>query len=266
MSSHGSDVARVGRVRAGRAQVVVPYSLKIGGQVSLAVYDEQGRQVRTLLSGEKQKAGEQHAVWDGLDWAGKPAPAGTYQWRLLQTQGLKARYLMQLGISYNDGAWPCNNVGPHDIACNGAEAVIGGSGEFCPAIAALRLKDGQRLGWGRVNGRVGDVAVAGNRIFHFGAPGQIVATTIEPFDREHTASRVLVAPVRRIRMGPAAADADAERWEQAGLELYAGAGIWLGRRRRAERRHGARQEEDGLVHRRDRGGNQGRPEDGDGSS
>jgi hypothetical protein len=206
-------------VQAG-TQVDVPYSLKTGGQVSLAVYDGQGRQIRTLLSGDKQDAGKQQAAWDGLDWAGKPAPAGTYEWRLLQTQGLKAEYLMQLGISYNDGAWPCNNVGPHDIACNGEEAVIAGSGEFCPAIAGLKLKDGKRLGWGRVNKPMGDIAMAGDRIFYFAARGQVISATVEPFDGEHNTSRVLAEPIRRIRIAEAAAGADAEGWEQAGLEVY----------------------------------------------
>ena len=61
----------------------ISYTLPRGGKVSLAVYDAQGRQVRTLLAGESQTAGKHTAEWDGLDRLGKAMAVGTYEWRLL---------------------------------------------------------------------------------------------------------------------------------------------------------------------------------------
>ena len=54
----------------------ISYTLPRAGNVSLAVYDCQGQQVRTLLAGEKQAAGAHTAEWDGLDRNGAPVTPG----------------------------------------------------------------------------------------------------------------------------------------------------------------------------------------------
>ncbi len=56
-------------------------------------------------------SGRHSFVWDGLDMDGKPAPAGKYEWRSLQTQGLRSEYLMNVGTSVGDRWWPGNNGG-----------------------------------------------------------------------------------------------------------------------------------------------------------
>lgn len=50
-------------------------------EVVLSVYDAAGRMVRRLLNAE-YAPGTHEAVWDGLDTAGRPAPAGVYLVRL----------------------------------------------------------------------------------------------------------------------------------------------------------------------------------------
>lgn len=53
------------------------FELAVAGRVELAVYDLQGRLVRTLLSG-MVAAGRHEAVWDGRDDAGRALASGTY--------------------------------------------------------------------------------------------------------------------------------------------------------------------------------------------
>jgi hypothetical protein len=85
------------------AAEVVPYTLSQAGLVSTAVYDAEGRLVRELLHTAPQDAGKHSLVWDGLDRDGNSLPAGDYTWKLLQTPGLKATYLMSLGSNYPPG-------------------------------------------------------------------------------------------------------------------------------------------------------------------
>ena len=60
----------------------VTFDLPAGGEVSLRVYDLQGRLVRTLLH-EEMSGGRHRAEWDGRDERGEPAASGVYLVRLL---------------------------------------------------------------------------------------------------------------------------------------------------------------------------------------
>jgi len=80
----------------------IPFTLEKPGSVSAAIYDAQGRMVRELARAEPMQSGKQSLAWDGLDMDGKPAPAGKYEWRSLQTQGLRSEYLMSVGTSVGD--------------------------------------------------------------------------------------------------------------------------------------------------------------------
>ena len=66
------------------------YELPKDGRVSLAVYDQHGLMVRTLLSSEAQAAGKHEATWDGLDGEGHAVAVGDYQWKLLLGDGYAA--------------------------------------------------------------------------------------------------------------------------------------------------------------------------------
>ena len=57
--------------------VVLRYGLARAGEVSVAIYDPQGRRVRTLVSGARSP-GWHEAIWDGRDESGAPVGPGIY--------------------------------------------------------------------------------------------------------------------------------------------------------------------------------------------
>ena len=81
----------------------IPFTLAKPGNVSAAIYDTQGRMVRELVHAAPMNAGKHSLIWDGLDREGNALPAGDYAWKLLQTPGLKATYLMSLGSNFPPG-------------------------------------------------------------------------------------------------------------------------------------------------------------------
>lgn len=82
----------------------IGYEVPKAGRVSLAVYDKDGRMVRTLHTGTPHAAGKHAATWDGLDRYGKPLPAGEYTWKLVATTGLRAEFITQIGQNV-DPVW-----------------------------------------------------------------------------------------------------------------------------------------------------------------
>ncbi|MCK4408865.1 MAG: choice-of-anchor J domain-containing protein, partial [Candidatus Eisenbacteria sp.] len=60
---------------------LISFSLLIGGEVELTVYNIQGRLIRTLIEGD-QPAGEHEVAWDGTDEYGIDVAAGVYLYRL----------------------------------------------------------------------------------------------------------------------------------------------------------------------------------------
>jgi hypothetical protein len=82
----------------------ISFATPRAGRVSLAVYDSDGRMVRTLQTGTPLNAGEHAVTWDGLDRYGKPLPAGEYTWKLINTTGLRAEFITQIGQNV-EPAW-----------------------------------------------------------------------------------------------------------------------------------------------------------------
>jgi subtilisin family serine protease len=62
----------------------IRYAIPFNGEVSVVIYDIQGRLVARLISG-KQTAGEYTVRWDGRDSAGKRVASGVYLYRLEAT-------------------------------------------------------------------------------------------------------------------------------------------------------------------------------------
>ena len=150
---------------------VIRYDLPRAGQVSLAVYDGQARQVRTLLAGEPQAAGEHTVTWDGLDRAGRPMPVGTYTWKLLMNNGLEADYLSLIGQNPIDPAQPWeptvgSHQGPSSVALGQGGTLYHGSrnSEGPPVAMKLGSEKGPVL-WTRnwqTTGPIGMVELGGN--------------------------------------------------------------------------------------------------------
>jgi FlgD Ig-like domain len=84
-----------GKVLPAPGQNIV-FELDQPGKVSLVVLTPSGGHVRTLLNASPLPRGVQTVAWDGKDDAGVAVPAGQYGFKLLQTPGLSAEYLMTL--------------------------------------------------------------------------------------------------------------------------------------------------------------------------
>lgn len=125
--------------------VDIPFTLEKPGNVSLAVYDKDGIQVRTLRNAEPLGAGKHEVAWDGLDRNGEPVPAGDYTWKLLQTQGLTAEFLLNIGTSMLE-PWPGNHVGLTATAVVGDRLVMTAWNSESPVTTVcLDLATGKRL-------------------------------------------------------------------------------------------------------------------------
>lgn len=136
---------------------IIHYSLPRAGKVSLAVYDAQGRQLRTLLAGEAQTVGKQAVAWDGLDRLGRAMEVGSYEWRLLLNDGLEAGYLAVVGQNVIDPAQPWvwtvgSHQGPSSVVVGSGGALYHGSrnSEGPPVLMKLGSENGPVLwtrGW-----------------------------------------------------------------------------------------------------------------------
>lgn len=72
------------------------YQLEHTGTVRAAVYDAQGRRVRTLLDGEMRAPGSHVLAWDGADDAGARARAGIYFVRIEANGAVRSRSVIRL--------------------------------------------------------------------------------------------------------------------------------------------------------------------------
>lgn len=77
----------------------IGFQLDRPGRVSISIFDSTGKVVRTLSAAEPMTAGTHIVAWDGRDDGGALVAAGSYRWKLLQTGGLKASYVMSLQSS-----------------------------------------------------------------------------------------------------------------------------------------------------------------------
>ncbi len=96
----------------------ISFELASPTRISLAVYRDDGSMVRELLRAESMGAGEHRFVWDGLNQEGEAAPAGDYEWRLLETDGFTARYVTSLGVNPDwqtrpPASWSQHWIGDH---------------------------------------------------------------------------------------------------------------------------------------------------------
>lgn len=186
--------------RWARGDVAVTYRLLREGNVSAAIYDGKGRMIREMLRAEPQKAGEQSVAWDGLDMEGKPAPAGTYEWRVLETAGLRSEYLMSVGTSVGSGWWTGNHGGPAFVAVEADSFVTAASSEGPPEI--LRCSFDGRVMWERASFEPArnprDVAIGGGKVFYLQDNGKI---HVLDFDTGESVGKPLpgLFPVRQVK-------------------------------------------------------------------
>jgi len=175
LSSYGKQTALalsclvsifVGAARAEPHEIL--FRLKEAGQVSVAVYDAQGKMLRELSRGTRMEPGEHRLTWDGLDRYGKPAPAGEYEWRLLRTPGFTREFLVNVGT--NPGwapfdLWPGNHIGPTTLMIDSdTNLYIGSPGSEGPPHIVKISADGRQKFWGNGNTLVDDGLIGMTRI------------------------------------------------------------------------------------------------------
>ncbi|HEX9934928.1 MAG TPA: T9SS type A sorting domain-containing protein, partial [bacterium] len=73
----------------------ISYDLPESGNVTLAVYDILGKEVRRLIQSQKN-AGSYEEVWDGRDSAGRMLPSGMYFYKLTAGDNVSIRKMMKL--------------------------------------------------------------------------------------------------------------------------------------------------------------------------
>lgn len=73
----------------------IRYDLPVAGQVSLQVFDLQGRLIRTLMN-EYQPAGNRECLWNGLSDDGTPVSSGVYYYRLKAGDYVQVRKMLYM--------------------------------------------------------------------------------------------------------------------------------------------------------------------------
>ncbi len=145
------------------------------GQLSAAVYESAGRMVRELSRALPVPGGQHTFHWDGLDMDGRPVPPGDYEWRSLQTQGLRSEYLMSVGTSVGDRWWPGNHGGPDALVVADDSLVVAAHPEGPPLLTRTSFEGG--VVWERKNFEPArnpfDIAIGGGKVFYLQDNGKI---------------------------------------------------------------------------------------------
>ncbi|HET6569361.1 MAG TPA: PQQ-dependent sugar dehydrogenase [Rhodothermales bacterium] len=81
--------------RPAAGPTTINFDLQQADEVTLSIYDVAGREIRQLVQG-RLNAGTHTVAWDGTDAGGRPAPSGTYFYRLSSTAGSQTRSLVLL--------------------------------------------------------------------------------------------------------------------------------------------------------------------------
>ncbi len=72
----------------------IRYNLPEAAVVTLVIYDQLGRKVRTLVNHVTQMAGYHSAVWDGRDESGRPVATGIYLYKVTAGQHSQVRKMV----------------------------------------------------------------------------------------------------------------------------------------------------------------------------
>ena len=111
----------------GGIRIEIPYSAPADGFLSLALNNDRGQLVRSLLHARPVKAGNGTVPWEGTSDLGIPQPGGVYSTKaVFFTEKPKAEYVMTVGKNGNPpyrtpdgkGDWGGNLGGPAAICAN----------------------------------------------------------------------------------------------------------------------------------------------------
>ncbi len=126
---------QIEKTAIGRAEGHIPvsFTLEKAGKVSLAICNAEGKLVRTALGAQPYPAGAQTWLWDGLDDADKPVPAGSYTVKMLTHDGIAQKFVCDIGVSGTPpyqtedgtGGWAGDYRLPQTIGIDGDAVILG---------------------------------------------------------------------------------------------------------------------------------------------
>jgi hypothetical protein len=164
------------------------YSVPEDSEVSVALFDEAGWAVRTLVAQGARRAGQNVERWDGLDNAGKPLRPGKYAWKGLYHQPVKTKFILSAHNSGqppyktddNTGGWGGDHGCPTAVCSAGDRAFLtwnmseSGWGIICTDLAGKKV-------WG-IKHNAEDIATDGQRLLVAGDNGYEGEHSVKIFD------------------------------------------------------------------------------------
>ncbi len=164
------------------------YALPQDGEVTIAIQDQEGRDVRRLLSQAARAAGEQEERWDGLDDDGTPLPAGAYTWRGLSHQSITTRHVLSVHNSGQPpwtttdgtGSWGADHGIPTGVVALDDGMLLSWDVAENKGGILLVDMDGQRQ-WGMLHSAI-YMATDGDRLYTSGGHGFIDGSGVQAFD------------------------------------------------------------------------------------
>ena len=202
------------------AGLAVPFKVPADAEVTLGLFDTNGRVLRWVVQGQFCYAGDNRHEWDGLDQWGGPVPAGRYRLKAAYHAPLSTDYQFSLCNPGNPpwptaddkGDWLSDEADPQAVATDGKWVFLGSPGcELGFSVMALDEK-GQRQ-WGMrlpLNPHCISLALAGAKLFVlYSGPELTDGTTI--FNGHNAIDRALLLCLDKRTGRPAAFTRDTPR-------------------------------------------------------
>ncbi|MEI6518439.1 MAG: FlgD immunoglobulin-like domain containing protein [bacterium] len=164
------------------------YVLPETSEVTIALQDKNGKDVRRLISQAARKKGDVIEAWDGLDDNGKPLPAGDYTWRGLYHQPITTKYVMGVNNSGHPtwvtadgkGSWGADHGTPTTVAALSDSMILAWNvAENKGGLLRVDLNGHKQ--WGMLHSAI-YIATDGKRLFTSGGTGFIDGSGVQVFD------------------------------------------------------------------------------------
>lgn len=164
------------------------YSLPEEGEASVALVNDKGMVVRTIVAQAPRRSGENIERWDGLDNNGSLLAPGNYTWKGLYHKGLKTKFILSAHnsgqppykLDDNTGGWGGDHGNASAACAVGDQVVLGW--DYCESgwgIIGVDLNGKKK--WG-VKHNATDIATDGTRLFVVGDQGYAGAESVKVFD------------------------------------------------------------------------------------
>jgi hypothetical protein len=146
-------------------------------ELSVALFDQEGTVVKTLVAQGQRRAGENVERWDGFGADGKPLPAGEYTWKGVYHKPITTKFVMSVHNSGQPGyqtdapssAWGADHGTPTTVCATGDGVLLAWNVcELGWAIIKTDLK-GKKIWGSKESARF--LAVDGDRFFAAGGHG-----------------------------------------------------------------------------------------------